>query len=476
VTPPLVLLAALAIIYNAADWRHYPAMNVVRQIAVTPARLYVAVPRGVYVFSRGGAEHLTTLTVADGISGDVTTCAFNPARDELLVATEDGLYAFIEEPRITRPLDPPFGRALSIGIAAGEAWFDTDKGPFRRGRPGDDFVPVTEFPAEVDWHGRRDTLTARDFPQLAPFFVTDDQLITHELHHTRRDPRARRLYVAARDYGVLVYNLTSGLPERHLRVGPPPGQVRQIARLDPAGSLWFAARDANLVVTPDGEWRYARSLVTDLVLPPGLRGFAGLRELFARASVNAVVSDGNRLFAATSDGLYLVTGDGGLTRLTYGGHEPLALAWAGRDTLLVGTDAELLMLTGDTTVVVADPFERSGFGIYSISVSDDGTRWFGAFGGILRSSPEGEWEHLIPPGFDLGRPVRTLATADSILFFPSPDGLTALDLRSGFWETIGIREGLPIGEVTALHADSRFLWVAGPGMISRFDYRRGLPR
>ncbi|MFO7638561.1 MAG: hypothetical protein R6X14_04550 [bacterium] len=473
-----LLLATVALLYNPADWHHYPAMNSVQAIAATSNRVYITVPRGVYVFSRYGTEHLTTLTAADGIAGEARFSAWNPARNELLVVAESGLYSFIEEPHRVRPLDPPFTRARSIGVSPSGVWFETEQGLFRRGRPGDEFVPAAELPPELDWHGARDTLNARDFPQLAPFFVTDEQLITRDLHRTRLDPRSRRLYVAAGDYGVLVYNLASWFPERHLRFGPPPGRVRQVTRFEPDGTLWFLAGDHSLVVTPTNEWRYSRTRVADIILPPGLRRLAGVRELISRAGLdlNAVIADSNRFVAATRDGLFLFTGDGEPLRLPTGGREPLALAWSGPDTLLVGTDSGLLLLTDGAIAAVTDPFDRAGFGIYSIAVAEGGTRWLGAFGGILRQSPDGEWEHLIPPGFDLGRPVRALAATDSALFFPTRDGLTVLDLRSGGWENIGLREGLPTTEVTALYADERFLWIAGPGMLSRFDYRNGLPR
>ena len=476
-TAPL-LLAALALIYNPADWLHYPAMNRVRGIAAATNRLYVAVPAGVYIFSRHGNEHLTTVTAADGLTGAVRYCAYNPARNELLIITETALYAYHEDPPRLRPLDPPFTRVHSVGISPGAAWLETDKGLYRRGRPGEDLVPESNLPLEADWYGARDTLTARDFPQLTPYFITDDQLITHDLGAARLDPRSRRLYVAARDYGLLVYNLTSGLPERHLRYGPPPGRVRRLTSFPQDGSLWFLADDHSLIITADNQWRYARTRVADIILPPDLRRLAGVRELIARAGLrlNAVIGDSHRFLAATDEGLYIYDTTGTELRLGTGDLRPLALALAGPDTLLIGTDAGLLTLTGDSLRPTPDPFDRSGFGIYAIAVADDGTRWYGAFGGILRHTPDGEWEHIIPPGFDLGRPVRALAAADSILFIPHDRGITAWNLRTNAWEEIGLREGLPASEVTALYADDRHLWIAGPGMVSRFDHARGLPR
>jgi hypothetical protein len=85
-------------------------------------------------------------------------------------------------------------------------------------------------------------------------------------------------------------------------------------------------------------------------------------------------------------------------------------------------------------------------------------------------------------GFALKQPVRALAAAGTRVFMataspipglPSPV-ITVLDTKDNSWTTIDAARGLPAAQITSLYADDRYLWIASPGLISRFDYTKEL--
>ena len=78
---PLLLLALLGI-YHPENWQVFPSLDEIRCISSTGSEVYVAVPSGVCVLDRPRYRLVRTLTLADGIAGEVRLCAHNPSRGE----------------------------------------------------------------------------------------------------------------------------------------------------------------------------------------------------------------------------------------------------------------------------------------------------------------------------------------------------------------------------------------------------------
>ncbi len=468
----LLLLALTSALYSPDNWLAFPSMHDVRCIATSHNRLYVAVPQGVYILKRGSYRHLRTLTRADGLDGEVRVCAHNPARNELLVATAEHLYRYGSTADAAVELLAPFNEVRSIGISTTGAVFDTEKGLYagRGADPG--FRKLETLPDSLTWFGRRDSSGPRDYVFLAPYFITDPQLIQHDMTLVRRDPRSRRLYVATADYGVFVYDPTSGFTDHHIRFGPPPERVRRITR---AGrETRFTSETWRTSVDDAGNWTYRRTRYGDIFAGADHLAAATLRDLDHREHVNVVAgNDGDRLYVGTGEALYSVEPDGRYERLLQLGQPVNAIALTG-DTLLFGTDFGLYRFSDGDMIEVRDPFDRTGFGVYAIARAADGTDWFGTIGGILSRTPDGEWDYVVPPGFELGRPVSGLAAGDSVIFFRSIGGFTAWDLRSRSYVEYDEQSGLPSSNIDALHADDRHLWLSTPGFIVRFDYPKDL--
>jgi hypothetical protein len=467
-TLPLLLLFGL---YNPQHWRIYPSMSDIRCISYSNRDVYVAVPAGVYVLGRSDWQCRRTLTAADGLRAEVRLCAFFPGRNVLFIATDERLYEYVPSTDLLNELNTPFHSVRSIGIAPDAPYFQTDAGWFRKARVAPVFQPVGSGPAGATWYGELDSSDVRDFPILTPYSVMDEHLNSHPLALVRTDGKGRRLFVAARDYGLLVYDARMGFAERHIRLGPPAAAVRRIVRLD--GRLWFLAPDQTLAIDSAGVWTYFGTRPGELAQSAFRLLLPGILDLDRRESIRAVLADTLGLFVGTGCGLHWVDAERRLSRLHDLPRGVNALARV-RDSLLVGTDDGLFLMVNDTLTSVTDPFARFDWGVYDIARTTDGSAFFGTLGGIVRLTPADTWARLLPPGIDLGQPVRALAAAGDCLFHGSTAGLGAYDWRTGAWLPVESPGALSLAGATALHADDHFLWIAFPSLLVRYDYRAAL--
>lgn len=467
----LLVLVSLLGIYNPQNWRFYPSMDDVRCITASNSHVYFAVERGVYVFRRSNHRYVRCLTEADGIEGEVWLCAWNPARNDLYVATDGHLYRYIDATDRVAELSPPFEQAHSIGIVGGSVYFDTEKGLYRRqhGRP--EFTQVNSAPDSTNWYGERDTLRPEDFTFLTPYYVTDEQFISHEMMLVYPDPRGRKLYVGLDRNGARVYNMRSGFSEHSYRLGPTGFDVDRIIGLD--SRLWFLSNSVTVALDSDGVWTHRRTMTGDLPSAEFRLLLGSVLDLRRTEGLNAVLPDSLGLWLATDDGLYSLGLKNKLTSVLKLERSVNGLAQIG-NRLVFGTDYGLFALSGESLVEIRDPFDRTGFGVFSIARTATGQTWLGTVGGLLRLDPDGEWEHIIPPGFDLSREVFGLAAGGDVVFYDDGDGITAWDSSDSLWHSIDASRGLPSGPVQALYADDRYLWIAAPGIISRLDYRAEL--
>ncbi len=483
-------------------------MDEIRCISASANRLFVAVPRGVYVLDRFDYSYIRCLSRADGID-DVELCAWNPLRSNLLILAAGRLYEYSDVADRASELFPPFAGIRSIGIAADGAYFDTDKGLFRKHRVAPEFFPVQNLPRSIVWYGERDTSRPQDYVLLNPYFVTDEYLNQYPLSRVRADPVRRKLFAVAEGYGLLVYSLTTGVQEAHIRLGPL-ARAESFIRLD--SRLWFFRPDQSAALDQLGNWHRFLTRPGDPPQTASLLLSGRITDLARRERLLAVLPDAGHdrnpgtaiqfpsaktggctlfvdsglcpkpepdpstprsLLLGTDYGLYRLDHEGRLTPLLKLSRPVHALARL-QDSVLVGTDLGLFLLAGDSLLEIADPFGRSDWGVYDIVQGPAGL-FLANLGGITMRAPDGTWFRLVPPGFDLSRPVRHLAQAGDLLFAATPAGILAYNTKVQTWTTIDAAAGLPDNNIIGLAADDRYLWIASPGLLARFDHVKGLP-
>lgn len=460
-----LLFFILSLSYEPRDWLVYPSLAEVSSITTSSRAIYVAVPDGIYIFNPHRYQHLRTLTSADGIAEKIKLCAFNPAQNELLIATDSHLYHFLPTTDRVLELNPPFKNVHSIGITPTSAFFDTESGLFRKERVADSYTPVAEVPEPVTWFGKRDTTHPRMFTFLTPYFILDEQLNPHPFTKVWVDEKRNRLFVVAQDYGIVVYNLRSGFKEKELRLGPVNLPIQQV--LSGREGLWLLSQTQAVLIDSAGNWHYFSSRPGEIT-PSGLRLVIGpLLDLHRQEKVTALFSfTNNSLLLATENGLYFLSPERKPQLISRLNTRVNALAWV-RESTLVGTDYGLFLLVDSGLTQVTDPFAKSDWGVFSITQTQQ-TTFFGIRGGILQLDSTNTWTQLIPPGFDLSQPVRTMAATGELLFIGEKDRIIAYNLKHHTWTTIDQSNGLPSGKITALYADGRYLWIFSPGMVARY--------
>ncbi|MEN9979912.1 MAG: hypothetical protein ABIK38_06180 [candidate division WOR-3 bacterium] len=465
----LLISLFFTLFYQPELWLHYPPLEEIGSVSFSSRQIYIAVPEGIYILDRYSYQHLRTLTSADGITDRIRFCAYNPFGGELLIAGTNRLYSFVPGTGQLQPLNPPFSELRSIGIAQNGAFFDTEKGMFQKIRSLDQFRTPGELQPPVRWFGEKDTTPIRRWTFLTPYHILDADLNIRQLTKAWPDERLARLYVASPGYGILVYNLFSGLKERELRPGPPAGPITRILRYDQ--QLWFLTEDGAAGIDSMKNWYYTSRTGSSLHIN-FLPALDRVLELHHREKILGMLNYAGNTLIATANGVYTISPDSKLNLLwkLERGLNDLSLV---RDTLLVATDEGLLLVTDDSLIPVTDPFARFDFGVYSI-VRADRTFFFGTLGRILRLDTTNTWTQIIPPGFDLSRPVRTMTAGGNYLFIADGSTIHTLNLKNDAWIVIDRSTGLPEGEITALFADERYLWIAGSRFLSRFEYRRQL--
>jgi len=467
----MLLLLLLGLAYDASDWSYFPSMDEVRCIAPTTRRVYVAVPRGVYILDRSGLEVERTITAADGLVGEVRLCAHNRARGDLIIVTGNDfghiVWSWTRIPERATRLSPPFQWVRSLGIADDGAYFDTEQGLFRKDLLLDVFEKVNGLPQDVEWYGARDNSSVRDHPVLVPWFVTDEQLVQHDMSLVREDPRSSRLYVAAVGYGLLAYDERTGFVEDHVRLGPTGYARFRAGRLGEL--LWFTSGEHAITVNRNGRWRYYRTQQGDITGSDRRLLFEAVADLQRREGATALLADSGPALVGTGDGLYRVD-NSGETKLLLDLPVPVN-GIARRDgSVLIGTDAGLFAWTGDSITELDDPFGRTVFGVYAVARTESGETWFGTIGGLLRLDADGEWQHIIPPGFDLSGPASALAAAGDKVFFGDEGGITVYDAADSGYTRIDENAGLVMDDIEGLLAGPRYLWIVGDEVIARLDH------
>lgn len=476
----MLLLLLLQNLQNPQQWQIYPSLEQIQSITFSSRDLYLAVPAGVYILERNTLRLRRSLTALDGLEGSVRLCAFLPGRSILYIITDRHLYEYLPATGLLHELSPPFSEVRSIGITPDIAWFETNSGTFRRVRSAPQFEPGSPPEAGVIWYGERDTTGPQAYPVLTPHYVVDHQLERHPLTRIWPDPRARRLYAATQGYGVIIYNPNTGFADRRLAPGPSSRRISRAFLVD--GQPWFIGEDRIETIDSLGNWEYTR-IGTGYLAPAGSnRVLIALAALRYPEQVTLLLPDENGILIGTRDGLHRLDASGALLPLTDALRSELTsaaiginAAWRRHDSLLIGTDDGLLLLTEDTLQTITDPLRRFDWGVFDILPTPDGDLFFGTLGGIVRRTPAGDWTQLIPPGYSLNLSVRGLAAGSDYLFFSYGSGIGAYNHQRGSWHTLPVSTALPWTDIKVLYADSSFVWFAAPGIVGRCNFRSILP-
>jgi ligand-binding sensor domain-containing protein len=471
-----LLLLLFSLTFEPRYWLYYPAMSEIGSITFSNRRVFIAVPDGIYILDHQN-RHQRTLTAADGIIEKIRFAAFNPSGNELLIVCPNRLYQFLPGTGQVYQLNPPFKNVRSIAITNSGAFFETELGTFQKLFP-DRYQRVESIPGAarqadeaaipVTWYGANDTTTIHTWTFLSPYFILDEQKKPRPLTKAYPNERTGRLYVTSPNYGVIIYNLRSGFKEGEIRLGPPAEPVRKIVNLQ--GHLWFLTDEGNLLLDSAGNWR-------SYSIPPGEFSFQtgqllltdAILDLKRRQGISAILSLAPATtILGTEQALYAIGPDGKPALITELFHPVNALASV-RDSILVGTDDGLFILTCDTLTRITDPFARFDWGVYSITQTR-GKTFFGTLGRVLQLDPNNTWTQIIPPGYDLSQPVRLMTAAADLLFIAGADGIDIYNIKTGQWFKLDRTNGLPASDITALYADKKFLWVATPGIVSRYQF------
>uniref|UniRef100_A0A7V3PSU2 WD40 repeat domain-containing protein n=1 Tax=candidate division WOR-3 bacterium TaxID=2052148 RepID=A0A7V3PSU2_UNCW3 len=466
-----LLFTLCCLFYEPRSWLHYPALNEIGAITFDNHQAYISTPDGIYILNLFNQRHLRTLTRADGIHDRIRFCAFNPSARELLIAGAQNLFAFIPATGQIQHLQPPFTRINSIGISPDGAYFETEQGLFKKTGAADRYQPVNTVPTNVRWYGQKDTTPLQKYTFLTPYYLMDEELIIRPLNRAYPEERTGKLYVTCPGYGIIIYNLISGLKEKVIRLGPPTATITSIVSAD--HRLWFLSPNTILMLDSTGNWYQSLNPAANLTFNRTHLLFStALLELNRQEPITNLLSFPNRTLLSTTQALYALTSEGKPELLIQFNQKVNALALV-RDSVLIGTDNGLFLLTDDTLTPITDPYARFDFGVYSIA-STKQTTFFGARGRILQLDENNTWSQLLIPEFDLSQPVRTMTAAPNLLFVATDFGIDIFNLKTQTWTRLDTTTGLAKLQVTALYADENYLWIAAPDIISRYEYKKQL--
>ncbi len=464
-----LLLATLT--YEPRHWLHYPSMSEIKSVTFSNRSLFIAVPGGIYILDPRTYHHRRTITVADGIEEEILFAAFNPFGNELLIVCPGHLYQFLLLTQQIYQLNPPFKHISSIGIARNGAFLETEMGLFQKNGGADRYTTARNIIEPVTWYGAKDTGNIRGWTFLTPYYITDEELNPYPLTRAYPDPQNQRLLVVSPNYGVLIYHLNLGIKETAIRLGPPSEPVKTVLKLN--NQLWFCTENQTFFIDSAGTWHFSANRPGELTFQS--QHFLTSQQFFElnrQENIRTIFALPNELLIGTNTTLYRLNND----------HQPALIARFNtpvnaiaqfQDSILIGTDNGLFLLTADSLIRVSDPFARLDFGVYNISQTKEIT-FFGTQGRILRLDPDNTWTQLIPPGFDLSQPVRTMTAQKDFLFVASNQEIAIYRLTDNTWQSLTPQQGLMPSPITALYADENFLWIAGPGIISRYEYSRQL--
>lgn len=464
----LLLLSLLAYTYSYHDWLNLPKMDRVVSITTDKFETYVAVPGGVYQLSVTDDKLVRTITRADGIQGAVRAVAYDPQLAMLWILSSGNLLNISPFSNQSFSYDLPDPDVNSLGmtrdyvlLAFGNRFWQVDK---RTGR-----IEETEPGGrDIAWFGDRTPYEVTDYPFLTPYILYDRQFQAHRI--TMVYPDGRRLWVGTEGYGVLRYSLASKQPQKHWQFGPF-GSIWRMFRL--GDDLWFRGDDQFVRYNPERDsWSYFATPFNTVLTDPAILLRTKVLNLGWHEAILAAAGDSNLLWLGTDHGLYsysarpdVITRQFKLT----GDVNDIMIA---PDSVFIATDNGFISydrVKGGWSVF-NDTLQQMHFGVFGIGATDR-RRYYAVYGGLETRDSAGDWELVIPPGFDLSTHPHAVAGVGDRLFVATGSGIMVYSESLKTWQTLTLESGLLDNRVLSLSADREYLWVVTPAGISRFDWR-----
>jgi hypothetical protein len=469
---PLLLLSLLSYTYSYHDWLNLPAMTDIVSVTTDNFDSYVAVPGGVYEISVTDGKLVRTITHADGIRGEVRAVGYDSQFGMLWILSSENLLNISPFSNQWFSYDLPDVDVNSLGItrdyvllSTGSRYWQVQKqtGITDETQPGN---------RSIAWFGAKSPHRATDYPFLTPYLLYDRQLRPHRI--TLVYPSGHRLWVGTEGFGVFLYNLSSKQLQKHWQFGPA-GEISRIFRM-PDG-LWFSGDEELARFDPARDsWSYFSTPFNVVLTDPALLLRTKILDLSWHEAILTATGDSNALWLGTDQGIYSYRAKSNVLTRQFrinGNVNDILIA---ADSVFLATDGGFIAFdrARGTWSIFNDTAQQMHFGVFGIGATSL-RRYYAVYGGLETQDSTGNWEMILPPGFDLATHPHALAGAGNRLFVATSQGVMVYNETTGGWLTLNTDSGLPDRRVQSLYADDNALWVVTPAGISRFDYHALFP-
>ena len=469
----LLLLSLLSYTYSYHDWLNLPAMTEVVSVTTDNFDTYVAVPGGVYEISVTDGKLTRTITRADGIKGEVRAVGWDSQYAMLWILSYGNLLNISPFSNQSFSCELPDPDVNSLGIARdhvllafGNRYWQVQKqtGIITETEPGN---------RDIAWFRQQDAIRGdRLHVSHALAFVYDRQLQPRRI--TQVYPDGHRLWVGTEGFGVFLYSLSSKQQLQHWQFGPV-GSIYRMFRL-PDG-LWFRGENQSARYDPERDsWSYFSTPFNAVLNDPALLLRTKILDLSWHEAILTAAGDSNALWLGTDQGIYSYQARPDVITRQFKLSQPVNDILLDRDSVFIATDNGVISYdrAQGGWSLYSDTLQQSHFGVFGIGATSE-RRYYAVYGGLETQDSLGNWELVIPPGFDLGAHPHALAGAGDRLFVATGRDIMVYDERLMSWQTLNADSGLPDARVRSLYADAQWLWVTTPAGISRFNYHSLLP-
>uniref|UniRef100_A0A7C6ED99 WD40 repeat domain-containing protein n=1 Tax=candidate division WOR-3 bacterium TaxID=2052148 RepID=A0A7C6ED99_UNCW3 len=467
-----------AYVYNPQDWLNLPTVKIIHSITACPFNIYIGTPEAIFIIDKSENQIRRTLTTSDGIRGVIRICAYDRESNLLWILADNHLIGYNPFTNYHFELFPEFS-IRSIGIANSYLYFLTDDKPWRMRKKDRKFQMITKPDTNTIWYGERNTFKVTNYPFLVPYFYLDENLVKYNIRVVFEDRKT--LWVGADEYGVLAYDLVTKQLLFHFRLGLDIGNINKIVTLD--NNIWFLGNTGFIAYNPmTDQWNYYPTpfgsifSTKSVLLQPkilDLRRIQGISSIW-QAQDNYWLSSGNQIYH------YDLKTNTLTPILRFPTTIQKVLPDEDKIYFIAGNHLYCYQTKNSVRIdTIFDPYQKIVFGVFDCLKqlkAGAGIFYFSVYGGFLSLNSVGIWQLHIPPGIDFSLPFTSLAGFGDYLFLGSANGVIAYNQETERYDYFTKNEGLLSNNVTALYADSNYLWIATDRGVSRFTYRNVLPR
>jgi len=468
----LLLLSLLSYTYSYHDWLNLPAMTEIVSITTDNFDTYVAVPGGVFEVSVTDGKLVRTITHADGIQGEVRAVGYDSQYAMLWILSTGNLLSISPFSNQSFSYDLPDVGVSSLGItrdyvilSAGSRFWQVQKqtGRIEETQPGG---------RTIAWFGALAPWQVTGYPFLTPYLLYDRQMLPHRMSLVY--PDGRRLWVGTEGFGVFLYSLASKQQQKHWQFGPI-GEIHRMFRL-PDG-LWFVGDEELARYDPGRDsWSYFATPFNTVLSDPAILLRTKVLDLSWHEAILTAAGDSSLMWLGTDKGIYTYQARPNVLtrqfRLTQNVNDILIA----HDSVFIATDDGFITYDPGRKnwSAFSDTSLQMHFGVFGIGATDS-RRYYAVYGGLEFQDSTGDWEILLPPGFNLAAHPNAVTGAGDRLFVATGQGLMVYSEKTGLWLTLDTDSGLPDRHVRSLYADDKYLWIVTRTGVSRFDYHTLFP-